>query len=67
MNIHELIRRSSLGPTPAEAAARTLAEMGGFLGCLSCGDTRELGDASVHLRDGWPMCCGYTMRWVTQK
>lgn len=40
---------------------------GGLLRCLLCGIERPLGDTGGHLREGWPKCCGYTMRWVTRR
>lgn len=40
---------------------------GGLLRCTECGREQPLGDATSHLRTGWPMCCSYTMRWLTQR
>lgn len=51
------------------AIARDLAGLGGILRCGECGTQDSLtayGIAS-YLRDGWPVCCGYTMTWITQK
>lgn len=39
----------------------------GFLRCESCGGRRTVGDVSPMLRNGWPRCCGYTMRLWTQQ
>lgn len=49
------------------AAARATEGFGGFLRCESCGYSRELGDLRSHYATGWPRCCGYTMRWWTQR
>lgn len=43
-----------------------LAPFGGFLQCLTCKSEQELGDVAAKLANGWPKCCGYTMRWWTQ-
>lgn len=40
---------------------------GGHLRCTVCGREQPLGDTTSHLRTGWPMCCSYTMRWLTQR
>jgi hypothetical protein len=47
----------------------TWSASGGFLRCENCGRQEELGrtDIAVNLRQGWPKCCGYTMRWWTQR
>jgi hypothetical protein len=44
-----------------------LREFGGVLRCLHCGHEEPLGDVAHHLAHGWPRCCGYTMRWLTQR
>lgn len=44
-----------------------LTGFGGLLRCTVCGREAPLGDTSEHLRNGWPMCCRYTMRWITQR
>jgi hypothetical protein len=49
-----------------EAIAQDLAGFGGILRCTRCGIERNVGDISLHLRDGWPLHCGYTMRWITE-
>jgi hypothetical protein len=48
-------------------AGGTLQSFGGFLRCEGCGNRKQLGDVGRKLRDGWPRCCGYTMRWWTQR
>lgn len=45
----------------------SLAGFGGFLRCEKCRADRELGDVAGYLAHGWPKCCGYTMRWWTQR
>jgi len=44
-----------------------LQGFGGHLECQTCGRVASLGNVGGKLRDGWPKCCGYTMRWVTQR
>lgn len=44
-----------------------LERFGGHLRCTVCGREQPLGDTSQHLRNGWPMCCSYTMRWITRR
>lgn len=51
---------------PAEEGPR-LERFGGHLRCTVCGREQPLGDTTSHLRNGWPMCCSYTMRWLTQR
>lgn len=50
-----------------EKMGKDLEKVGGILRCTACTKTEPLGDISLHLRLGWPRCCGLTMRWVTQK
>lgn len=38
---------------------------GGILRCETCGITGT--PKPRYWRDGWPKCCGYTMRWWTQR
>lgn len=38
---------------------------GGHLECMICHRIADLGDPAAYLRDGWPKCCGETMRWLT--
>lgn len=47
--------------------ASDLAGFGGYLRCETCGHRRVLGDIGGKLARGWPKCCGYTMRWWTQR
>lgn len=47
--------------------ADEIQPLGGFLRCESCGYSQELGSVSHCLATGWPRCCGYTMRWWTQR
>lgn len=36
------------------------------LECDTCHRRRDVGDVAFHFRHGWPVCCGYGMRLVTQ-
>ena len=47
--------------------ADTLAAMGGHLECTDCGRIEALGDVGSKLSGGWPVCCRYTMQWVTAR
>lgn len=49
------------------AIAADLAPFGGILKCRDCQRTQPLGDVAGNLREGWPRCCGHTMRWITQR
>lgn len=49
------------------AVAEGLQGFGGLLRCTECGAERPLGNIGQKLASGWPKCCGYTMRWVTQR
>lgn len=44
-----------------------LASFGGHLECGVCGRIEPLGNTTNKLANGWPKCCGYTMRWLTQR
>jgi hypothetical protein len=44
-----------------------LSGFGGELRCMTCGRVSPLGDVGDRLTNGWPKCCGYTMRWVTAR
>lgn len=45
-----------------------LDRLGGYLRCETCRHTLPLGVPSQRvLSTGWPSCCGYTMRWWTQR
>jgi hypothetical protein len=63
----EIVKRArSLVP----AIAADLSGFGGVLRCTQdCGMPMRLDEERIarYLRDGWPKCCGYTMRWVTQR
>lgn len=45
---------------------KEIERFGGKLVCQTCGIEKPLGDVSGNLKHGWPKCCGYTMRWITQ-
>lgn len=45
----------------------TLDSLGGVLRCGCCGGEQAMYGASRYLRNGWPECCGFTMRWVTSR
>lgn len=53
----------------AKIAAEATGHMGGYLACLTCGHERDLSalDQAGYYRNGWPRCCGQTMRWWTQR
>lgn len=53
--------------TIGEAIAPDLRAFGGILRCETCSRMKALGDVGAHLDNGWPKCCGYTMRWWTQR
>lgn len=63
-DLPEIVRRAT---TLNLAIAADLEPFGGILRCTTCGTKRPLGDVAVKLAHGWPKCCGYTMRWVTQR
>lgn len=44
-----------------------LQGFGGLLRCRECGNERALGNVGDKLANGWPKCCGYTMRWITRR
>lgn len=44
-----------------------LQGLGGDLVCTVCKRQEPLGDVGHNLSNGWPECCGYTMRWVTAR
>jgi len=37
------------------------------LGCMMCGKKQNVGNVANKLRNGWPKCCGYTMRLFTER
>ena len=41
------------------------AGFGGFLRCERCGARGQV--KSRYWSTGWPTCCGYAMRWWTQR
>jgi hypothetical protein len=50
------------------AMSDALGGFGGFLRCESCGKTSPVGDPGRRVTGaGWPKCCGYTMRWWTDR
>jgi hypothetical protein len=53
--------------TLTDSIARDLPRFGGILRCTTCSAELPLGDIAFKLARGWPKCCGYTMRWVTQR
>lgn len=61
------------GDTPMKPDFDLIAEsvegFGGLLRCETCGREQSMceGDAGSYLFRGWPRCCGYTMRWWTQR
>jgi hypothetical protein len=42
---------------------------GGFLRCETCRHCQPIKPATggSYFQQGWPTCCGYTMRWWTQR
>lgn len=40
-------------------------EHGGILRCMVCGSEQPV--ESRYWREGWPKCCGYTIRWITAR
>lgn len=46
---------------------KELYHFGGILKCNKCGKERSLGSIENKLANGWPKCCGYTMRWITAR
>lgn len=50
-----------------EKIASDLRGFGGVLRCEKCYYARSLGDVAYYLHAGWPRCCGYTMRWWSQR
>lgn len=53
-------------PLP-DSLGETLKGFGGLLRCMTCGREKPLGDPGEKLSEGWPRCCGYTMRWITER
>ena len=51
-----------------ETMTGALDGFGGYLRCESCGAHEPLGNPGSRVTGGgWPKCCGYTMRWWTQR
>lgn len=44
-----------------------LKSFGGHLECTECGFKQPLGNTTNKMNNGWPVCCGLTMHWYTQK
>lgn len=54
--------------TPLQLELGAVLEgFGGVLRCETCHFTVPLRNVAAKLRDGWPRCCGTTMRWWTQR
>jgi len=55
----------------AEKIGSDLQHFGGLLRCVEpnggCGRELPLGSVGDKLAHGWPKCCGYTMRWITER
>ena len=47
--------------------AEDIEPFGGFLRCEVCNRKEALSQVAGYLAHGWPSCCGYTMRWWTQR
>lgn len=52
---------------PTEAVAGSVNHFGGIIRCETCGRWEPVGDAGRYMRNGWPKCHVYTMRWWTQR
>ncbi|HET6916649.1 MAG TPA: hypothetical protein VFH56_11220 [Acidimicrobiales bacterium] len=52
-----------------DAIGASLGQFGGILRCETCRvEVKMSADrAARYTRSGWPKCCGYTMRWWTQR
>jgi hypothetical protein len=53
--------------TTGQAITAHMPDFGGVLRCETCKRSRPLGSIGYKLDHGWPKCCGYTMRWWTQR
>jgi hypothetical protein len=51
----------------ADKMNAALRPLGGFLRCETCRHEQDLGDVGLSVDTGWRKCCGYTMRWWTQR
>ena len=47
-----------------DAAATAMPPLS-HLECMECHACRRVGEVAGKLRNGWPKCCGYTMRLFT--
>jgi hypothetical protein len=66
-DLPEIVKRAQ---SVVPGIAADLFKMGGALRCTKeCGSGMKLSEERIakYLRYGWPKCCGYTMRWVTQR
>ena len=66
-DLPEIVQRAA---TVHTAIAADLSGFGGILRCTGeCSCRQDLSERQIakYLRYGWPKCCGYTMRWVTQR
>ena len=54
---------------PMQKAAKEFSRLGGILHCPECMSTIDLEEIYIPnaLANGWPLCCGYNMRWLTAK
>lgn len=52
-----------------EKIGADVAGFGGFLRCETCRTEKLLGDGDTgrYIASGWPVCCGHTMTWWTQR
>ena len=51
----------------ATAIATKLQGFGGRLVCRKCDKVKPLGKVADRLLNGWPVCCGETMVWHTNR
>lgn len=65
VNAEARIEGASIAAQTINHIAESLTGFGGHLECMECGHTQPLGDVGNKLAHGWPMHCGYTMRWIT--
>ena len=66
MAVKRIYNRFGVPVAVHEAAAAVMPPLS-HLECTSCGHRQEIGDVAGNLRDGWPKCCGYTMRLYTMR
>jgi hypothetical protein len=54
--------------TLSNSISGALDGFGGYLRCETCRRCEPLGNPGRRVTgEGWPKCCGYTMRWWTQR